>query len=202
MKLIASLTSPYARKIRIALLEKGLPFEFANEQPWEPGNHVSDYNPLGKVPALQADHGEIFFDSPIIAEYLETLACPLRLIPAETLEAVRVKQLEALADGVTDAGVIWLLETRRASEKQELSVIERQRSKIERGLDALAQKIDGRHYLHGDTLSLADIAAGCCLLWLDFRLPQYDWRSTRPTLDRYARRLAERPSFAQTIPVA
>lgn len=202
MKLIASLTSPYARKIRVALLEKGLVFEFANEPPWEPGNKVCDYNPLGKVPALEADGGEIFFDSPVIAEYLETLPAAVRLIPAEALEAVRVKQLEALADGMTDAGVVWLLETRRAAEKQDATVIERQRGKIERGLDALEQKLQGRDWLYGSRFTLADVAAGCCVLWLDFRLPQYDWRSTRPNLTAYAKRIAERDAFAQTIPVA
>jgi glutathione S-transferase len=202
MKLIASLTSPYVRKIRVALLEKGLAFEFANEPPLEPGNKVCDYNPLGKVPALQAEDGEIFFDSPVIAEYLETLPAAVRLIPAQALEAVRVKQLEALADGVTDAGVIWLLETRRVAEKQELAIIERQRGKMERGLDALEQRLQGRAWLYGDGLSLADIAAGCCVFWLDFRLPQFDWRSGRPALTAYAQRLAERPAFVQTVPVA
>jgi glutathione S-transferase len=201
MKLIASLTSPYVRKIRIALLEKGLTFELVNEPPWEPGNKVCDYNPLGKVPALQADDGEIFFNSPVIADYLESLPAAVRLIPVEALEAVRVKQLEALADGVTDAGVVWLLETRRAADKQDATVIDRQRGKIERGLDALEHKLQGRDWLYGTHLSLADIAAGCCVLWLDFRLPQYDWRSSRPNLTAYAKRLAERAAFVQTVPV-
>jgi len=202
MKLIASLTSPYARKIRIALLEKGLPFEFANEPPWEPGNHVSDFNPLGKVPALQADDGEIFFDSPVIADYLETLSSYVHLLPDAPIEVVRVKQLEALADGITDAGVIWLLETRRTEEKQDAEVIARQRGKMDRGLNMLEQRLGERQWLYGDGLSLADVAAGCCMLWLDFRLPHYDWRSTRPMLKAYVARLAERPSFSQTVPVA
>ena len=76
MKLVASLTSPYARKIRVALAEKSLPFELEVDIPWLADTRVPSYNPLGKVPALVADDGELWFDSPVIAEYLDTLAGP------------------------------------------------------------------------------------------------------------------------------
>lgn len=202
MKLIGSLTSPYVRKIRVVLLEKQLPCEFVIDPPWEPGTRVADYNPLGKVPALVTDEEEVFFDSPVVAAYLETLGAAPALLPAAALESIRVRQLEALADGITDAGVAWLLETRRPPEKQDDGTIARQRAKVERGLDVLARRLAGKDWLYGDSLSLADVATGVCLLWLDFRLPQFDWRSSRPVLDAYARRLAQRPSFAQTVPVA
>lgn len=202
MKLIGSLTSPYVRKIRVALLEKALPFDFVLEQPWEPGNRVADFNPLGKVPALESDEGEIYFDSPVIAEYLETLGGTQALLPEDRPEAVRAKLMEALADGITDAGVVWLLETRRVAEKQDEAVIARQCQKIERGLEVLEMRIAKGEWLYGSRFSLADIAAGCCLLWLDFRLPQFDWRTDRPALAAYCARLAARPAFAQTIPVA
>ena len=202
MKLIASLTSPYARKIRVILLEKALDFEFQNELLADPANHIADYNPLGKIPALQTDGGEIFFDSPVIAAYLETLGEEPALLPGDSLESVRVRQIEALADGITDAAVAWLLETRRAPEKQDAGVIAKQSQKVERGLDVLEKKITGQDWLHGDQFSLADIATGCCLLWLDFRLASFDWRSRRPALATFVARLAERSSFAQTVPPA
>lgn len=201
MKLIASLTSPYVRKIRIILAEKNLPFELLNEPPWEPGSRVSEFNPLGKVPALVSDDGETFFDSPVIADYLETLGAAPQLVPANRLDAVRIKQIEALADGITDAGVVWVLEGRRNADKQDENVITRQRGKIERGLEMMAQKLQGREWLYGDSLSLADIAAGCCLLWLDVRLPQLGWREGWPALAAYADKLGKRPSFANTVPV-
>lgn len=201
MKLIASLTSPYARKIRILLLEKGIPFEFVNEQPWEAGSHVPDFNPLGKVPALVTDSGEIFFDSPVIADYLDTLGVYPPELPTDALEALRIRQLEALADGITDAGVSWVLELRRPADKQMPEAIARQRDKIERGLNMLEQRLADAGWLHHAAFSRADIAAGCMLLWLDFRLPQYLWRNGRPALDAYASRLAARPSFTQTVPV-
>jgi glutathione S-transferase len=202
MKLIASLTSPYVRKIRVLLLEKGIPFEFVNDPPWEPGNHVSDVNPLGKVPALLTDAGEAFFDSPIVADYLETLGLYEPQLPADALDALRVKQIEALADGITDAGVVCVLESRRAADKQDASVIDRQHGKIERGLDALEKLLAQREWFFGNSFSRADIAVGCCVLWLDFRLPTLNWRATRPALAAYALRLGERPSFTQTVPVA
>lgn len=202
MKLIASLTSPYVRKIRVLLLEKCIPFEFVNDSPWEAGNHVAEVNPLGKVPALVTDDKEAFFDSPIIADYLETLGQNAPQLPTDALAAVRLKQLEALADGIADAAIVWLLETRRSADKQEASVIDRQRAKVERGLDRLETLLDGREWLFGDAFSRADIAVGCCALWLDFRLPTFDWRTTRPALAAYSLRLSQRPSFIQTVPVA
>ena len=108
MKLIVSLTSPYARKIRIVLAEKGLPFDQEVDIPWLAETHVPDFNPLGKVPALVADDGEVWYDSPVIAEYLETLGGPA-LLPADRLAALPVRQAEALADGITDAAVAAFL---------------------------------------------------------------------------------------------
>jgi glutathione S-transferase len=202
VKLIASLASPYARKIRILLLEKQMDFEFVNDPPWEATTHVPDVNPLGKVPALISDAGEVFFDSPVIADYLDMLSTVAPTLPEDPLEAIRVRQLEALADGITDAGVAWVLETRRAADKQEARVIERQLGKIERGLALLAQRLGEQTYLHQNTFSRADVAAACCLLWLDFRLPAYNWRSGRAALAAYAAVLGQRPSFVQTLPVA
>jgi len=202
MKLIASLTSPYVRKVRILLLEKGIPFELVNDSPWEATTHVPDFNPLGKVPALLTREGEVFFDSPIIADYLETLGVYPPELPADAMASLRIRQLEALADGIADAGVAWLTETRRPADKQMPENIERQRGKVSRGLDALEKNLTGHAWLHGGAFSRADIAAGCALLWLDFRLPTFDWRKSRPALTDYAARLATRPSFEQTIPVA
>jgi glutathione S-transferase len=201
MKLIGSLTSPYVRKIRILLLEKQCAFEFVNDSPWEAATHVADVNPLGKVPALLSDSGEAFFDSPVIADYLEIIDSNTPHLPGDAMEAIRIKQLEALADGITDAGVAWLMEIRRPAEKQDPAPIARQRGKVERGLGVLEQRLAHSQYLYGDALSRADIATGCCLGFLDFRLPEYDWRGNHPALTAYASRLAARPSFTQTVPV-
>ena len=108
MKLIASLTSPYARKIRIAIAEKGLTCALEVDIPWLPETNVPAYNPLGKVPALVADDGEVWYDSPVISLYLETLGGP-PLMPVDRIANLPVRQTEALADGITDAAVTAFL---------------------------------------------------------------------------------------------
>ncbi len=107
MKLIGSYTSPFVRKISVILLEKRIPFEFVNESPYSESNGVARYNPLGKVPALVTDDGECWFDSPVIAQYLELLGVAPPMIPADPRAALRMRQLEALADGVMEAAQAW-----------------------------------------------------------------------------------------------
>ena len=201
MKLVASLTSPYARKIRVALAEKNLPFELEVDIPWLADTRVPSYNPLGKVPALVADDGELWFDSPVIAEYLDTLAGPA-LLPADRLAALPVRQAEALADGITDAAVAAFLEGMRPAERQDPASIERQLGKIHRGLAALEQRLAQRKGLGGAALTIADIAAGCTLGYLDFRFAHLGWRAAHPQLAAWADGLLARPSFTASAPPA
>ena len=201
MKLVVSLTSPYARKIRVALAEKNLPFELEVDIPWLADTRVPSYNPLGKVPALVADDGELWFDSPVIAEYLDTLAGPA-LLPADRLAALPVRQAEALADGITDAAVAAFLEGMRPAERQDPASIERQLGKIHRGLAALEQRLAQRKGLGGEALTIADIAAGCTLGYLDFRFAHLGWRAAHPQLAAWADGLLARPSFTASAPPA
>ena len=201
MKLVASLTSPYARKIRVVLAEKGLPFELEVDIPWLADTRVPGYNPLGKVPALVADDGEVWFDSPVIAEYLDTLAGPA-LLPADRLAALPVRQAEALADGITDAAVAAFLEGMRPAERQDPAAIERQLGKISRGLTALEARVAQRKGCAGEALSIADIAIGCTLGYLDFRFAHLGWRAAHPQLAAWADGLLARPSFTASAPPA
>ncbi|MBX3679891.1 glutathione S-transferase [Cognatazoarcus halotolerans] len=200
MKLIASLTSPYARKIRVILAEKGLPFQLEIDIPWSPDTHVPQYNPLGKVPVLVASDGRVWFDSPVIAEYLELLGVAPVLIPADRRAALDVRQTEALADGITDAAVAAFLEANRPDDERSDTALARQREKILRGLNALSAHVQSRNGLNGDGLSLGDVAAGCALAYLDLRQPTIDWRHRHPVLATYAEALLARPSFVSTEP--
>lgn len=202
MKLVGSLTSPYVRKIRVMLIEKGMPFEFEKDSPWEAGTHVPDYNPLGKVPALVSSQGEMFFDSNIIAEHLEIIGPEPALLPEDRRAALPVRQTVMLSDGICDAGVALFLEAKRPAEKQDAAWIARQRGKVDRGLTVLARQLSGKEWLCGNSMSLADIATGCMLMWFDFRAIHPKWRQAYPVLAQFADKLATRPSFAQTIPVA
>ena len=206
MKLIGSLTSPYVRKIRIMLLEKNLPFELVIDSPWEPSTQVTDFNPLGKVPALVTDDGETLFDSNILAEYIELMdaasSTQSRFLPLDRAAALRIRQIALLADGVCDAGVAVFLESRRPADKQHADWVSRQQGKIERGLTALESRAAANPWLGGEDMTLADIATGCMLLWLEFRHISLDWRSTHPALSALVNKLAARPSFQSTIPLA
>ena len=200
MKLIGSYTSPYVRKISVILLEKGIPFEFVNDPLTAAGSKVTEFNPLGKVPALLTDEGEVFYDSPIIVQYLELLNIAPTLLPWEPLEALRVKQIAALADGVTDAAVALVLENRRdASQRNEQWLI-RQRGKVLRGLDQLEKYASEGQRLNGESLNVADISVACTLGYLNFRHIAPGWCVERPTLIKLVERLFARESFARTRP--
>ncbi len=200
MKLVIARPSPYARKARVALLEKGIPFETEVDLPWNPGAVAPGLNPLGKVPILVLDDGRVVHDSRVIVEYLETLGRPPRLIPGEPSLRLAHKQIEATADGVCDAVVLIVLERSRATGLQSADWISRQRRKVEAGTSALARELGARQWFVGEGFGLADIAVGCMLGYLDLRLPEFDWRAGEPNLAAFAERIFARPSFLATIP--
>ncbi|HDG1670614.1 glutathione S-transferase [Kluyvera cryocrescens] len=199
MKLVGSYTSPFVRKISILLLEKGMAFEFVNEQPYSEENGVAQFNPLGKVPALVTDDGEYWFDSPIIAQYIELLGIAPEMVPHDPLAALKVRQLESLADGIMDAGLASVRELARPAAQQSESEVLRQRQKISRSLDALeGYLVDGT--LKPDTLNLATIAIACAIGYLNFRRIAPGWCVDRPNLVKLAETLFVRESFARTEP--
>ena len=200
MKLIATPASPFCRKVRIVLAEKHLDYEFVIDSPGNPATRVAAFNPLGKIPVLVLDDGGTLFDSRVIVDYLDTASSVSRLIPADPQQRLRVKHWEALADGLLDAAVEIVVHLRRPLPLQSAGWLLQQRRSIQRALDAMTAMLGGAEYCHGNRLSLADIATGCALGCLDFRLADLDWRSHHPSLVALAARLAQRPSFAATLP--
>jgi glutathione S-transferase len=197
MKLIIATPSPFARKARIALLEKNLPHEVRVQNPWQ--SAIAE-NPLGKVPALVLDDGRVVHDSSVIVEYLETLGAPPALIPSDPAGRVTHRQIEALADGICDAVVLIVLE--RAREVQSADWLARQRRKIELALDELERALGEDEWFTESGYGLADIASGCALGYVELRCPEFDWRAAHPRLAALASRLALRPAFAATLPSA
>ncbi|EEG5334810.1 glutathione S-transferase [Salmonella enterica] len=197
MKLIGSYTSPFVRKISILLLEKGITFEFINELPYEADNGMAQYNPLGKVPALVTEKGEYWFDSPIIAEYIELLDIAPAMLPRDPMAALKVRQLEALADGIMDAALVSVREQARPAAQQSETELLRQREKINRSLDMLESYLsDGT--LKTDTVNLATIAIACAVGYLNFRRVAPGWCVSRPHLVKLVETLFQRESFART----
>jgi glutathione S-transferase len=201
MKLIGSLGSPYVRKARITLAEKKIEYKLVLENVWAADTTIHDSNPLGKVPCLVMEDGEAVFDSRVICEYVDTLSPVGKLIPASGRERVEVRCWEALADGILDATVaIRLEETQRTPEQRSDAWIARQQRKIEAGLNAMAKGLAEKTWCAGNHYTLADIAVGCVLGYLDFRMPALNWREAHPNLQRHFEKLSQRPSFADTIP--
>ena len=201
MKLVGSLTSPYVRKIRVILAERDIAHHFLEESAWTAQTTVPRYNPLNKVPALQLDDGTSLYDSRVIAEYLDALSGGT-LLPAEPLARARVKCLEALGDGIADAGIAAFLERKREASRQDAAWISRQMSKVDAAIVALAGTIGHEPYLGGDRINLADIACACALFWVEFRMPEVGWRDSHPRLRAWAEALESRGSFQGTRPKA
>jgi glutathione S-transferase len=199
MKLIGSKTSPFVRKARVIMAERSIPYEFVEANPWASNTEVSQYNALNKVPALVLDNGESLFDSVVIAEFLDATS-GFTLIPQSPLERARVRSIEALADGIADAGLAVFLERKRETLRQDPLWIERQMSKLHAGIESLADRLGTQRLFGGVELNLADIAAACVLLWVEFRMPQVLWRDAYPSLGEWVKRMETRASFWTTRP--
>lgn len=203
MKLIGSLTSPYVRKVRVVMAEKKLDFQLVLEDPWG-SDTVLAANPLGKVPCLVMEGGEAVFDSRVIVEYLETLSPVGKLIPPSGRERTEVRTWEALADGVLDASIAARLEqtwSGRSPEQRCTAWIDRQMSRVQAALKAMSQGLGDKPWCAGNHLTLADVAVGCALGYLDFRFAQQvDWRTPYPNLKKLHDKLSTRQSFIDTAP--
>lgn len=205
MKLIGSLTSPYVRKVRVVLAEKKLDYKFDLENVWSAGTHIQEANPLGKVPCLVMEGGEAVFDSRVIVEYVDTLSPVGKLIPLSGRERVEVKTWEALADGLLDAAILARLEATydgRTEAQRSQAWIDRQMAKVHASLKAMSQGLGDRPWCTGTHHSLADIAVGCALGYLDFRFAHIGWRADYPNLARLYDKLSQRQSFIDTAPPA
>jgi len=201
MKLIGSLASPFVRKARIVLAEKKIDYQFVLEDVWSPETTIHTFNPIGKVPCLVMEDGEAVFDSRVICEYVDTLSPVGKLIPQSGRERVEVRCWEALADGMLDAAVLIRLEgTQREASQRNDDWLARQRRKIDEGLVAMSQGLAGKPWCANNHYSLADVAVGCALGYLDFRMPELNWREKYPNLDKHFGKLSQRQSFIDTLP--
>jgi len=202
MKLLYTPNSPYARKVRIVAIEKHIEIALQEVVLSDPDCPVKNYNPLGKVPVLVLNDGDSVYDSRVIVEYLDNRAPGTHLIPTDQSSKVWVRRWEALADGICDAAVAAMLEGRKPPEQQSQANIDKQMDKVMRGLEVLNLDITKKKWCVNETFSLADIALGCALGYLDLRFKQLNWQDKFPNLAKHYSLLVKRPSFKQTIPVA
>jgi len=197
VKLYITDPSPYARKCRIALRERGLSggCEETRVDPYASDPDLVAANPVAQVPSLVTDEGAVINDSPLICAWLDSRGVSGRpLIPAGEAQWP-VRRLEALADAGLEMGVKWVLEKRRPEAEQSPTWIARWQIGLGRVLDQLEAL-----HLKAEPLDLGVVTTGVLLSWLDFRHPEYDWKNGRPSLEILQADLEIRPSFAQTTP--
>lgn len=202
MKLIGALTSPYVRKVRVVLAEKKLDYQFELEDVWNE-NGILKSNPLGKVPCLVLEGGEAVFDSRVIVEYVDTRSPVSKLIPDSGRGRTEVRTWEALADGLLDASILARLEATwagRSAAQRSQAWIDRQMHTVDDVLKAMSLGLGDKPFCAGNHFTLADVAAGCALGYLDFRFASIDWRARHANLHKLYDKLAARPSFIDTAP--
>ena len=196
MRLYYSPASPFARKCRIVIREKGLEgmVEEVVADPYADDPLLLEANPIAQVPALVTDDGLTLTDSPLICGWLDAYSGRPRLVP-EGEAYWRVRRRETLADGVLELAVKIVLERRRPEAERSPSWLERWGRGMERALGILE-----RGSLEADPVDLGVIAVGVVGPYLDFRHPELDWRTGHPKLAAFSDTLAKRPSFQATNP--
>ena len=200
MKLLGTPTSPYVRKVRLMLLEKNIPHEYLIDPPREPGSLVARVNPLGRIPALILDDETCVFDSPVIAEYVDSLNDNPILIPRDNaLARMRVKRWEALADGIMDSAIAVRNERIRPEEKQEPGNVTLHNNAISRALDYASISLGNDAWVNGEEISLGDLALFSTLVYLDLRQPERAWRTPHPNLAYLFDQIAQRPSAKTSL---
>jgi glutathione S-transferase len=199
MKLCYSATSPFARKVVATAIEKGLrdQIEFTQPDLSDVFKGINPKNPLGKIPSLELDNGDVLFDSIVIAEYLDAKDGSPTLFPTGAVDRARVMTLHALANGMTDAafsrrwGATMLPEGERSPtwEKRLGLAVENALDVLEAQVEEFAGKVD-----------IGTLAIGCGLGYLDFRFADDNWRKGRDKLAAWHAEFSKRPSLAETAP--
>ena len=199
-KLLSAKPSPYARKVRIQLAEKGIPFELITEVPWDAGTQTPKYNPLEKLPVLILPDGQSVFESRYIGEWIELRHPEPALMPRDVDGLLAAKRFEVICDGTCDALILSLFETQRGPDKMSPPWLERQMRKVDGALRELSRVLGSREFCVGERFTMADVATGTLLGYMKVRWPHIDWPSQYPNLATFSERMEQRASFAASRP--
>ena len=195
MKLYTNVASPFARKCRVIAHELSLKLEEIRTLPMQ-DPEFRRINPLGKIPALILDDGSVLIDSPVICEYLNHAGggkfFPNNSIWKEDSRRWKTLGLQALGDGLADAAVAWMIEGRQQPINEAMRA---------RHMAAVMATLDGlERATYAEDPSIGEIAVGCALGYLEFRMLDLDWKSSRPRLAGWYAKFCEYPSMKATGP--
>lgn len=189
--------SPFTRKVRVLAAEKNIKLKLIIGNPSNPDKELLAANPLGQIPALILDNGQVLIDSWLICQYLDTIPAECgRLIP-DTENRWEVQNDYFLADGIVVAAVKIAYERRRPVDKQFADEIEKQKNKIIRTLELFEPQIKN---FSQQKLNIFYITLGCALGYLDLRIPDLKWRDSYPKLAQWYKEFSMRPSMLETAP--
>lgn len=211
MILISATPSPFARKVRISMMEKGIPFDLQNEVPWHADTRTTQFNPLEQLPVLIPDDGDPVYESTYIMDWLEQKFPEPSMLPDDPDGALEAKLVQVIAEGVMDATVQLFWEMQREHISPEWS--RRQLRKVAGGLAELERRVGSREYVVGERFGLADIAVISVIgmqdtvihnqmlpLWQAYDPEMDAWNLLYPNLVRYEAHHRDRPSVKQTEP--
>ena len=195
MKLRYSTTSPFVRKVHVVAIETGQVdrVELVKTNTADPASGLNQDNPLNKVPALALDDGSTLYDSRVICEYLDAQGKGSFFPPAGPARWTALRR-QALADGMADAAVLRMMESRRPDGQRSPEWDARQKLKVTQGLAAL----EADHL--GPQLDIGTLAIAIVLDYLDFRFKADDWRARHPKLAAWHKTFATRASLQKTLP--
>ncbi|HYF55123.1 MAG TPA: glutathione S-transferase [Salinarimonas sp.] len=195
----SSPASPFGRKVKIAAALLGLAdrLEIVPADTLDPNEALRAQNPLGKIPTLVLENGDTLFDSRVIVEYLDALAGGGGVIPASGDARFQALRLQALADGLMDAALMGVYETRFRPEGMRVRAwLDHQGGKVDRALQALERD----HATPGGPVTVGEIAVACALGYLDLRFAGA-WRAGHPRLVAWLEDFEARvPAFGATRP--
>lgn len=198
MKLFGSLTSPYVRKARVLIHEKNLPVELVVEDPWTEDSPIITKNPLSKVPALEIAPDDYIFESVLVVHFLDHID-GRSFTPRDPVGYWEAQRWQSVGNGIIDAAIQRIFETRRPAEHQLRDKMEREEKRIQRTVVLAENMCKGNEFLVGNRFSLADLVLGVAMQYVDFRYP-HDWRTGAPKLAAWHKGIAARPSFVETQP--
>ncbi|MBW6398385.1 glutathione S-transferase N-terminal domain-containing protein [Roseomonas sp. HJA6] len=196
MKLAYSPASPYVRKCWMVAILRGIDSRIELWKVPTSAPELAAQNPLSKIPTLITDDGQVLYDSPVIAEYLDSVGDAPRLIPAEGPARWKALTLAALGDGILDATQPRRREIALPQDDGRKDYIATQQAKVTRALAVLEEES------LGDLTTIGEIAVACALGYLDFRYPHEPWRPGHPKLEAWYARIVTLPAMARSMPPA
>ena len=200
LKLLSATPSPFARKVRVVLLEKNIPFELKTINPWNMNADIERFNPLGKIPVLITANDETIYDSKYIIEWIEHNYPDPAVFPTDAKTKFKAQQIQVIADGICEAVILLFFENMRPDPQQSKPWSERQIKKISNGLQALEQQISNDEFCVDNTFGIADISVVSAVDYLSLRFKTYEWRNKFTRISKFVARQSARQSFIETMP--